>query len=330
MSDRIEGLERLRQQTEDARLDDHEAAAIRRRVLAAQPSRSSAWLPAAAALAAGLVAVAFILRPSPMSVDVASNASCLSGDADRIETSADCEGPVVVRLGDDVVSLGPSTALGLGATPELFDGRARFRVAKRGPETAPFEVRFAAGVIVVLGTVFEIDQHGDAGEVRLESGRIEVRWDDGGPATRLEPGDRASWPRAPEEEPPPEAEPRDPRDGPAPPNLHPPGVKLPPRRAPRPKPRAAEPRAPVAPTKTVRQVMARLLQLRSQRRYADAITLLEATLQRADVDRTQRERLSGELGKLLDRAGRDPCPHWRTHAEQFPGPAADAALTSCR
>ena len=65
--------------------------------------------------------------------------------------------------------------------------------------------------------------------------------------------------------------------------------------------------------------MDRVLQLKSQRRYGELITLLERTLHSRDVSPVQRQRLSYELGLALEAAGRSACDHWKRHARAYGG-----------
>ncbi len=71
--------------------------------------------------------------------------------------------------------------------------------------------------------------------------------------------------------------------------------------------------------------MERLLQLRSQRRYAEAAALLRKTLSGGGLSSVQQERLSYELGLALEASGGGACAHWKSHAKRF-GTKRHAAL----
>jgi hypothetical protein len=64
-------------------------------------------------------------------------------------------------------------------------------------------------------------------------------------------------------------------------------------------------------------VIARLLQLQSQRRFPEAVELLQQTLRAPGLNALQRERISYELGLSLESSGRSACTHWKRHTRRF-------------
>jgi hypothetical protein len=175
-------------------------------------------------------------------------------------------------------------------------GRVRFRVRPRKqPGDNPFVVKVSHAQVRVIGTVFVIDQRQSSGAVQVTEGVIEVLWHDG-TRQRVAAGQSASWPRVDE----PELGPL-----PAQPQAKTPdaGVKR------------SEPRARAAPD--LDAVMERLLLLRSQKRYGEAVDLLRGTLAAPGLGAVQRERINYELGLALDASGAPSCAHWRDHAARF-------------
>ena len=69
-----------------------------------------------------------------------------------------------------------------------------------------------------------------------------------------------------------------------------------------------------------KELMQRLFQLKSQRRFDEAIDLLADGSKRRDFSEAQRERLSYELGIVLRQSGRtdEACRHFSSHLRRFP------------
>lgn len=68
-------------------------------------------------------------------------------------------------------------------------------------------------------------------------------------------------------------------------------------------------------------VLWELSNLRNQRKYKEAVSLLRPNAERSDFSMSQKARLSYEMGLLLQDRLRDKdaaCRHWRWHAERFP------------
>ena len=66
--------------------------------------------------------------------------------------------------------------------------------------------------------------------------------------------------------------------------------------------------------------MQRLFRLRTQRRYDEAVSLLQAASHDPGLSAVQQERLSFELGNLFLqwKGEKEACAHWREHAKRFP------------
>jgi hypothetical protein len=129
--------------------------------------------------------------------------------------------------------------------------------------------------------------------VQVSEGVVEVIWHDGS-RQRVAAGQSASWPRV------------TPLPEPAP---------VPQQKAPDAGIKRSESRTPAPPD--LEQVMERLLLLRSQKRYGEAVALLQKTLATKGMGAVQRERISYELGLALDASGAASCEHWRDHAARF-------------
>ncbi len=233
---------------------------------------------------------------------VVEGAACVKA-GDELVVADGCGEPVL-GIGRDRVQVAAGTRL--TAEPRgvrLRRGRARFTIERRAQGEPAFEVAVSHGTVRVLGTVFTVEQGDAGGEVALESGRIEMRWDDGTPTAQLSAGERLAWPR-----PEPSSEPAVAPD------------ELPDRREP--------PRRLDSDPRTVDAIMQKQLQLRGQRRYQDAVDLLDRASRRADLTKAQRERLSFELGNVLGLDGRDKeaCAHWRRHVARFPASAKKAEV----
>jgi hypothetical protein len=77
------------------------------------------------------------------------------------------------------------------------------------------------------------------------------------------------------------------------------------------------PDAAAKPPSDLESVMDRLLQLKSQRRFGEAVTLLRQALAGGGLGPVQRERLSYELGLALEASGQRACAHWKSHVASF-------------
>lgn len=172
---------------------------------------------------------------------------------------------------------------------------------------------------MVRGTTFVVQQTGARGEVELIEGRVEFRWADTSQVDVLGPGNKLAWPRAEEREredqervaPRDDALAEEPRSKTSKQNRST-------RESPQP-PSADEGLAAEIDT-NLRPVLRRLIQLRSQQRYREAVDLLRAQMNKPGLIEPQRERLSYEVGALLtDEIGdsSEACRHWRNHAKSF-------------
>lgn len=170
-------------------------------------------------------------------------------------------------------------------------GRVRFVVRPRKhPGDKPFVVKVSHAEVRVIGTVFVIDQQASSGTVQVSEGVIELVWHDG-TRQRVAAGQSASWPR---------------------PSVEPERVQT---KAPDAGIKRSDPHPPAPPD--LDAVMERLLLLRSQKRFGEAVELLRGTLGTKGMGAVQRERISYELGLALDASGAPSCPHWREHAARF-------------
>jgi hypothetical protein len=277
--------------------------------------RAVVWgLGAAAACAAIALAVALTMgrKPAEPPAALATTTCRLDPLETTLELPASCEARPV-RVGDDEWVLTPGTRVSrIEAGARVEAGRVEFRVRPRS--RADFRVHVAAGHQVrVIGTVFTIAQEGASGSVSVTEGTIEFTWNDGS-RERVAAGQTLFWPRrAAVKEPPP--------------------ADVPP---PKSKPVASVPSAArsAASAANLENVMDRVLQLKSQRRYGELIALLQRTLGSPEVGPVQRQRLSYELGLALEGAGRGACDHWKRHARSYgagrPGDALSGKLERCK
>ncbi len=77
---------------------------------------------------------------------------------------------------------------------------------------------------------------------------------------------------------------------------------------------------PKKPAPSVKTLLKRLLRLKGQGRHEETVRLLKRAVQRKDLSRVQKKRLSVELGRALRRAGRpqdEVCAYWRSHKLRF-------------
>jgi len=290
-----------------ATLSADQRVELRQRIdasLAGKSSRRGLWALAAVAGAVA-AAVAFLLwaRPEPGPPGwyrIQSGTRCVvsSGDPSELRISRTSCGPVVVALGDDSVEiLSKGTVKRSGGAIRLVRGRARFRVRSRRQTERRFRVLVSHGTIEALGTVFEVIQRRDRGQLRVDSGVVAFLWRDN-TRVRVPAGEVIHWPR--------------PR-GAERPTVGPPADQQTPEGEPAGRQEAAARSDPEA-------LLERHLQLVSQRRYEEAVNHLRRALRDRSVPHDHRARLSFELGVLLeDSLGQreSACRHWRDHLARF-------------
>lgn len=312
MSGRLETPEQARHRLEADGLRGDERARLWQRIEedAEQRGRwwqapTASWLIGASAAVglAALVALFVTDRRAPEDAPVAApvpDVRCeLLPEAGRMALPADCA-PTEVEVDGDhwELAAGASVEKAEGGA-RVVRGQVRFRVRHR-ESGEQFRVGVSHGQVRVIGTVFTIVQRQDGGSVAVSEGVIEFVWNDGA-REHVHAGETLRWPRAtPEPEPEPEASEGD--EG------------------------ARTPRAGDVPDVDADQVIARLLQLRSQRRHGEAVDLLAKTLKAPGLSTVQRERISYELGLSLEAASRDACPHWQRHARRFGARLHEAEL----
>jgi hypothetical protein len=180
---------------------------------------------------------------------------------------------------------------------------------------ADFRVHVSGGHQVrVVGTVFRIEQDGTSGSVSVSKGAIEFLWKDGSrePVTA---GHTLRWPRSP-----------DPAEKAMPPTGVPSATRAPAAGAPSratglariPEPKSEPEAATTSPESSdLESVMDRVLQLKSQRRFGELVTVLRQTLTSPGLGAVQRERLSYELGLALEATGQNACNHWELHVGAY-------------
>lgn len=219
---------------------------------------------------------------------------------------------------------------------QVLRGSAWFEVAHVPAGAPPVRVRVGGGVIEVLGTKFSVDQNDRDGSVDLLEGRIRFVAMDGA-LVDIRPGERFRWtnasvpaavnvPSTPVESAGTKAVDRTaarsastsrpgslPRSTASPPmDRHVPEVRG-----------DAGPMVAIDGREAVRAsaeaAASRVMQLRAEGRYGEAMTAL-AALHGANVDKHTAEVLSFEEGNILehleDRSA--VCGHWRQHLARFP------------
>ena len=252
-------------------------------------SRPLLWAPALAAAAATL-AILLLGDEAPPTPQASTPDPCtLDARRAQLELPAHCA-PQTLQMNGDEWRVEASTRV--EREPEgarVVSGRVRFRVAPR-PGAARFRVRVSHGQVVVIGTVFRVEQRTEGGSVHVSEGVIEFVWSDG-QRERVSAGGTLSWPRETETEPETEAESESEAE--------------------------AESETETEPEVDMDRVIGRLLQLRSQRRHDEAARLLRETLRAPGLTRRQRERISYELGLTLEASGASACAHWRRHHARF-------------
>ena len=190
----------------------------------------------------------------------------------------------------------------------VVDGQVRFRVRPR--TASQFRVQVSHGEVRVIGTVFTVEQRAGRGFVAVSEGVIEFVWTDG-TRERVSAGQTLRWPRQPKpQEPPPRTSAAEESAKPA--------------KADAGKPYAGKSSELAADD--MDQTMERLLQLRSQKRYAEAAALLEKTMGSRGLSSAQAERLSYELGLAMEAGGKTSCAHWKKHVKRFGSSRHAAAL----
>lgn len=312
-----EEVRRLKGQLEAQPRSDAEVDEGRRRLLdevGRKRALHPGWLAGPAIAVAALLAAILLVRrdgPSQPRVRITERAECVDRARDRISVTAGCASAAEISVDDDRLSVAPGTELELRARGvALAKGRTRFSIARRDSLGDRFEVAVSHGVIVVIGTRFAVEQRAGGGRVEVQEGTIEFRWSNGAAPERVGAGGALSWPKTPPQ--------------PAPP---PPATETATATKTHAKARPASPpprRRPMRRRKrdapSIEALMKRLLRLRSQRRYSEAIALLREGSHRDDFTPVQRERLSFELGNLLRQSGRleQACRHLKRHLRRFP------------
>jgi hypothetical protein len=213
----------------------------------------------------------------------------IEGEDLVIVSGAEC-----VQRSERSLSVACNAELWIGRNTEDLTfrrGRARFSVAERHEHH--FQIAVSHGVIAVIGTRFMVEQRADGGRIDVEEGTVEFRWTDGS-RDLLTKGASLEWPRPPAK------------------------VETSSTTPPRSEKKVAPKRGPKRPSS--RELMQRLFQLKSQRRFDEAIELLSDGSRRLDFSEAQRERLSYELGVVLRQSGRadEACRHLHAHLLRFP------------
>jgi transmembrane sensor len=221
----------------------------------------------------------------------------------------------------------------------LVDGTALLE-SMSGPEGVPWRVEVPGGVLELLASRLSVVVAGDHGHVDLLEGTMRFVGDDGR-VHAVEPGERFRFgrPGALAMRPSPDAGAAEPWEGaeplaeapaatatPGEPSADdPPALAAGERLAALAEEQARAPRgrgrSTAAPSSDeLRRVVDRVAELRAQRQYQAAVSLLHDAL-RKRWDRRTREVLSYELGMLLSTQVRDEagaCAHFAAHRQQFP------------
>jgi FecR protein len=285
------------------RLSDEERAQLWQRLgasrvaaLAARRRRMRAVVIALPAIAAALYLGLSLRAREPGASPRATSDRC-APDAARplLQLGAHCAARALAIDGDEWALQPGAQVRQVPDGAQMIAGLVRFHVRPRKAGRAPFRVRVSHGEVRVVGTAFEIEQHSASGSIAVSEGVIEFVWADG-TRERVAAGQQLRWPRraaaatavaAPE---------------PAPPEAS----ASPP-----------EARGAGAPEISLDDALERLLQLRSQRRFGEAVVLLRRTLAAHGLSPVQRERISYELGLALEADDQPACPHWRAHVKRF-------------
>jgi transmembrane sensor len=311
------GLRTLGQQYDQSTLKNDEQVLVRQRIDATVAShgrsRALRWVLSFVITAGAATAVFIVMNRSWFSVIEGQRCVVAKTDGAVLGTSA-CGATVELSDAGARIELAPATKMTRVGHGVLFtQGRARFMVEKRSTRAPAFEVRVAAGLISVHGTTFTIEQAEAGGRVELFEGSIELRWDSDGQVTHLRPGDVVTWPRTTagaqttDETLKIEKAPRSLKD--------------------RSKKRVQDDELELDPN--LRDVLLRLFQLKSQRRAPEAAALLRSELAKPGLTKIQRERLSYELGVVIEEElgqADEACRHWRKHAAANPRGLRSAAV----
>jgi len=306
MTRRIETPQEARSRLEQQSLSERESAELWARVAAGTDAdtlmrrRLRQWaIPLSINALITVVALWFFWgrADAPQAATRAPADPCaLDPNASSLRLPAQCKRAEVQVNGDGWQLEQGATVVRVADGARVERGRVRFRVRPRKrPGDKPFVVKVSHAEVRVIGTVFVIDQQESRGTVQVSEGVIEVLWHDG-TRQRVAAGQSASWPRVDDAKPLSEPEPAQAKTIDA-------GIKR------------GETRAHAAPD--LDAVMERLLLLRSQKRYGEAVDLLRGTLATPGMSAVQRERISYELGLALDASGTPSCAHWRDHAARF-------------
>lgn len=262
------------------------------------------WLAAPAFALA--VAVLWLQRAEQVAVPEIANECQLDSAASALRLPERCGSSVVNVEGDEWSLEGGAQVARIANGARVERGRVGFHVRHR--ERGNFRVQVSHGEVQVIGTRFVVEQQGDRGTVAVSEGVIEFVWRDG-TRERVAAGQTLSWPRAAVAS-----------------VTNAPSV--PERVAPdRVDASTNEPANERMPSADLDAVMGRLLQLRSQKRFPEAVTLLRGTLAARGLGAIARERISYELGLAIEASGEASCEHWQRHVERFGSARHTNALT---
>ncbi len=295
-------LENLRQAVNNEALSPAELAQIRARAIrGGRRTFIATWALSSVAIAgaATVALLIFLWSGDHRSVHhgpfyVESGTDCLgrSTSSERVTVLAGCGEPVWLNLNDDRLAVfGESELVKKSDGVRLQRGRVRFHIRSRRVGIETFRVFVSHGMLEVVGTAFEVTQSEDGGQVTVFEGTVRFHREGSQKSTTITRGTSLEWPG--------EAAATGPDEGDS----------------------KTKYRRTRTPELLVDELLSRLLQLRSQRRYDEAIVLLERNLKRRDLKSLHKERLSYELGQLLslDRRERhEVCRHWRRHIKAHP------------
>jgi hypothetical protein len=299
--ERTELWERIRARTA-------ESAGVRR------PTRVVA-LAALACCAVVFAVFAFRHGHSSSSPRGAPAGCALDGSGDHITLPLSCPAATVRVGGDEWLVTGGAEVARFDGGARLLRGTVQFHVEHR--TDTHFYVQVSHGEVRVVGTRFEVRQTSDGGSVSVSEGTIEFVWLDGS-KERVSVGQTLLWPKRAE---------RVESAAPVPAASAPasaPDIALR-RPAHDAGSKASHPESAGDET-DLEHLMDRLLQLKSQHRFPEVVTLLTTTLATQKLGGVQRERLSYELGIALEASGRSACAHWKRHVQRFGSGAHAAAL----
>jgi|GEM_PF-1834738 hypothetical protein len=286
-------------------------------------SKERSWIPQLALGLAGAAAAALLIFVAMLRTDEAPLKTLRIAGLTVVSGQVRADGNGVRCLSKECILKGNSTELILdqatliGRRDEHFEvkaGHVRFDVERR---PSPLRVFVSEGFIEVLGTRFQIWQEEERGRVSLEEGRI--RYAAGKRNRVLSPGDTLHWPLVRKAEAPPTTAPTTVPSGESSPVI-PRGTK----RVLAKRLRAVtKPKARKLTAKDAESLLQRVERLRSQTRFAEAITLIRSNLPRIG-DRTNSERFSYELGALMANHGashddgpKRACGHFSKHLRRF-------------